>query len=154
MNITFADEQDDPLQTELLMELANTVLTGESFPSTTEVAITFVAEPRITDLNATYMGKQGPTDVLSFPLEELVPGVVPVHPANGPPISLGDVVICPSVVHARAASAGVACSDEMALMVAHGLLHLLGYDHIDDAEAEQMEARERDYLSTVGLVRS
>ena len=72
---------------------------------------------------------------------------------DGPPLNLGDVIICPTVVASNAASAEVEFDDELALMVVHGLLHLLGYDHHEDEEAERMEARERTLLSAVGRIR-
>lgn len=153
MNVTFTDEQDDPLEPGPLVDLAYGVLQGEQVPDHTEVAVTFVDADRITQLNIAYMGKDGPTDVLSFPLEALRPGEPPRLGVPGPPIALGDVVICPGVVRQRADEAGVDFEDEMALMVVHGLLHLLGYDHVKDEEAEQMEARERDLLEGAGRVR-
>ena len=136
MTIVFADERSDPslsppVESQALQELAATTLTSEGLPD----------------------GKSGPTDVLSFPLESFTPGTTPVPPADGPPLHLGDVFICPAVVSYNAASAGVPFADEMALMVVHGLLHLLGYDHVVDSEAEQMEQRERDLLAVVGRVR-
>ena len=153
MNITFADEQDDPLEPGPLVDLAERVLQGEHLPDTTEVAITLVDADRIAWLNHEHLGKVGPTDVLSFPLEQLEPGVTPFAHPGGPPVALGDVVICPHVVRGRAHAAAVDFEDEMALMVVHGLLHLLGYDHVKDEDAEQMEARERDLLATVGRIR-
>lgn len=154
MSIVFLDEQDDPLQPEMLLEIARVVLEGEGVPDQAEVAITLVDEERIAELNEAFLGKVGTTDVLSFPLEDLVPGVAPAAPLAGdPPVAIGDVMICPAVVKTRAAAAAVAFSDEMALMVAHGLLHLLGYDHVADADAELMEAQERRYLAAVGRTR-
>jgi probable rRNA maturation factor len=85
--------------------------------------------------------------VLAFPLEHLHPGQRPALSPNGPPLNLGDVFVCPAVVRDNAAAAGVGFLDEMSLMVVHGLLHLLGYDHFDDDEAELMEARETELLS-------
>jgi probable rRNA maturation factor len=91
--------------------------------------------------------------VLAFPLEELLPGVVPDKDPHGPPLMLGDVIVAPSYVRRQADSQGVVFEDEMALMITHGMLHLLGYDHVDDDEAERMEQRERDLLAMVGKVR-
>lgn len=154
MNVVFLDEQDDPLQPEMLLEIARVVLEGEGLPDETEVAITLVDEERIAEMNETFLGKAGATDVLSFPLEDLFPGTPPAVPLPGePPVAIGDVMICPAVVQTRAAAAAVAFSDEMALMVAHGLLHLLGYDHVADADAALMEAQERRYLAAVGRTR-
>lgn len=154
MNIVVSDEQDDPLPAVDLLALAEVVLRGERFPATTEVAITLVDEAHIASLNARHLGNEGSTDVLSFPLEDLRPGVPPepLRP-GGPPLAIGDVVISPPVVRGRAQASRVAFEDEMALMVVHGLLHLMGYDHVADADAEVMEARERHYLALVGRIR-
>jgi probable rRNA maturation factor len=150
VNIAIADERDDPLPIGPFSELATIVLAGEGLPADTEVAITFVDPTEMTVLHEQYMGKDGPTDVLAFPLEDSVPGSPPAATASGPPVALGDVVICPDVVRANTEGDESLFADEMALMVVHGLLHLLGYDHIDDADAEQMEAQERRYLEQVG----
>jgi probable rRNA maturation factor len=91
--------------------------------------------------------------VLAFPLEELLPGVVPDHDPHGPPLVIGDVLVAPSYVRRQAEEMGVAYDDELALMVTHGILHLLGYDHEDDDDAVRMERRERDLLALVGRVR-
>lgn len=153
MSVELVDDQDDPLPTGPLLDLAEIVLEREGYPSGTEVAISLIDQVRMTELNTAHMGADGATDVLSFPIEDLEPGVVPDHPGDGPPLAIGDVLICPAVVRSRAEAAGVPFEDEMALMVVHGLLHLMGYDHVDDADAEQMEARERAYLAKVGRTR-
>ena len=151
MDVTFLDEQDDPLPSSLA-ELAGVALEAEGLPDRTELAITLVDTARMAELNAAHMGKPGPTDVLSFPIEDLSGGLTEPEPAE-PPLLLGDVVICPAVVRSNAATAGVAFDDEMALMVVHGVLHLLGYDHVVEAEAEAMEQREREILALVGRTR-
>jgi len=92
------------------------------------------------------MQRQGPTDVLAFPLEGLEPGVPPEQIPNGPPVNLGDVVISPTYVREQARRADIRFDEEMELIVVHGLLHLLGYDHQEDEDAEVMETRERDLL--------
>jgi probable rRNA maturation factor len=151
MDITLVDEQDDPLPASL-EELAGMTLTAEGLPERTQLAITLVDTTRMAELNATHMGKHGPTDVLSFPIEDFTDGIELPGP-DGPPLLLGDVVICPAVVRSNAAAAGVAFDDEIALMVVHGVLHLLGYDHVVEAEAEAMEQREREILGMVGRPR-
>lgn len=158
MTVTFVDDRDDPplsedFEPEILRVLADSILASEGLDSATEVAISLIAVAPMTALNESHMDKSGPTDVLSFPLEELDPGTLPEVLADGPPVNLGDVFICPQVVADNASSAGVRLRDEMALMVVHGLLHLLGYDHVVDSEAEQMEQRERDLMAAAGLVR-
>ena len=153
MNIFLADEQDEPLSTESLVELAALVLESEGCSEGTEMTVMFVTNEDIAGYNERFMSREGPTDVLAFPLEHLHPGEVPTRPVNGPPINLGDVIVAPAYVTAQAEENGVLPEDEMALMVVHGTLHLLGYDHPDDALAEVMEAREREILAKVGRTR-
>lgn len=152
MDIIFTDEQDDPLPRGSFVDLARVAMEAEGLPESTELAITLVDETQMAQLNAEYMGKTGPTDVLSFPIEDWEADGEHGD-AGGPPLLIGDVVVCPSVVHANSSRAGVAFEDEMALMVVHGILHLLGRDHMTDAEAELMEQREREILAMVGRSR-
>lgn len=153
MNVFIADEQDDPLPGGSLLELAELVLRREGVPEGSEVAIVFIDEDEMTGLNERHRGVEGPTDVLSFPLEETEPGRPPQRDPAGPPLNLGDIFIAPRVVRQNAERTDVDVADELALMVVHGLLHLLGWDHEEDAEAERMEARERQLLASVGRVR-
>ncbi len=150
VNVFLADEQDEPLGTSALRQIAERVLTAERLPPETEVSILFVTPDQITEYNERFMERRGPTDVLAFPLETMVPGRVPEPIPNGPPLNLGDVVISPSYVRAQAKATGVDFEDEMALMVVHGLLHLLGYDHQEETDAEMMEQRERELLAPAG----
>lgn len=159
MTVGYSDDRDDPDPSSQLPDqarltlLATATIAAEGLAEDTMVEIALIDEATMTELNESHMGKSGSTDVLSFPLENLVPGVVPTVDSGGPPLHLGDIFICPSVVARNAQVRRVRFQDEMALMVVHGLLHLLGYDHVADADAEQMEQRERDLLSTVGVVR-
>ena len=153
MIVHLADEQDDPLKPGPLRDIALATMAAERLPSATEVGLTLIDEPTMAELNQTHLGKTGPTDVLSFPLDDLTPGVTPEVVEDGPPPLLGDIFICPSVVARNADAEQVPFEDEMALMVVHGLLHLLGYDHVVDAEAEHMEQREREVLASLGRVR-
>ncbi|MGB9358991.1 MAG: rRNA maturation RNase YbeY [Acidimicrobiia bacterium] len=153
MNVLFADEQDEPIVSTELLRLAEIVLDAEGLDEETGVALVLIDEPQMTELNEAHMGKQGPTDVLSFPIESAAPGSPPQRAVGGPPIELGDIFIAPSVVRRNAERQGVAFEDELALMVVHGLLHLLGWDHEVDGEAVRMERRERDLLARIGRVR-
>jgi probable rRNA maturation factor len=153
VNVLLIDEQDDPLEPSALIALASSTMAAEGLPDDTEVAVHLVDVERITELNEQHLGKTGPTDVLSFPIEDLEPGAAPAGGDDGPPVNIGDVMICPDVVRSNAASAGVSFDDELALMVVHGVLHLLGYDHVVDADAEIMEARERTLLAAAGRTR-
>lgn len=153
MTIFVADEQTEPVDLEAARALATHVLQEEGVPADSELAVVFVDVDQMTQYNGRFMERTGPTDVLAFPLDEHVPGTVPRPQPAGPPLGLGDVFICPTVVRANAIAAEIDVEDEMALMVVHGILHLLGYDHGDAAAAEQMESRERDLLAAVGRQR-
>jgi probable rRNA maturation factor len=140
-------------------ELARRVLDAEGVGDDVEVSLLFVDEPTIAELNQRFLDTSGPTDVLAFPIDdEPVPGGrSPDEGGTGPggpasddedavPMLLGDVVVCPTVAERHATEHGVSLEDEMALLVVHGLLHLLGMDHLGSAEAETMERRERELL--------
>ena len=153
MNVLFADEQDEPIVTDELLRLAELVLEAEGLDDETGVALVLIDEAQMAELNEAHMGKEGPTDVLSFPIESATPGTPPQRAAGGPPIELGDVFIAPSVVRRNAEWQGVPFEDEISLMVVHGLLHLLGWDHEIEEEAVRMERRESDLLARIGRVR-
>lgn len=153
MSIFLADEQTERIGLQGLRSLAETVLRDEGYPSDAEVTVLLVSESEMASYNEKFLQREGPTDVLAFPVEELKPGKVPDADPQGPPLVLGDVVIAPAYVRRQADEYGVSFEDEMALMVTHGILHLLGYDHVEDEEAEHMEARERELLGKVGRVR-
>lgn len=157
IDVFAADEQQaHPMDVARWAELARRVLTARGVKGETEVSLLFVDEEAMGQLNEQFLGKSGPTDVLSFPIEE-EPGPTGRSPdfgGTGPGTSaeeggltlLGDVVICPVVAVRNAGEHGVPVDDEIALLVVHGLLHLLGMDHEEDAEAERMEALERTLL--------
>jgi probable rRNA maturation factor len=107
-----------------------------------ELTVTFVDVAEIAELNAEHMGKRGPTDVLSFPLDD-------GEPVPGVPALLGDVVICPEVASAQYADHAGTFDDEIALLVVHGILHVLGHDHAEPDEAEVMRARELELLEAL-----
>ncbi len=153
MSIFLADEQTEQVGVDDLHSLAGLVLREEGYPEDAEVTLLFVSEGEMTSYNQRFLDREGPTDVLAFPVEDLLPGVVPEVDPQGPPLMLGDVVVAPAYVRRQAAEYGVSYEDEMALMVTHGILHLLGYDHIDDTDAERMESRERELLALVGRTR-
>jgi len=121
--------------------LADAVLRAES--ASGELTITFIDEADIAELNAEHMGKTGPTDVLSFPLDDLDPDDRPV---SGVPTLLGDVVICPAVAARQFADHAGTFDDEVALLVVHGILHVLGHDHAEPEEAAVMRSREMALL--------
>lgn len=153
MSVFLADEQAESMSLDHLHTLAELVISEEGYPDAAEVTLLFVDEDEMASYNSRFLDRRGATDVLAFPVETLVPGVIPDADPQGPPIMLGDVVIAPSYVRRQADDLGVPFEDEMALMVTHGILHLLGYDHESDTDAERMEHRERELLSLVGRVR-
>ena len=106
-----------------------------------ELTLTFVDRAEIAALNREHLGKDGPTDVLSFPLDA-PDAVVP----NGVPVLLGDVVVCPGVAADHAADHAGTLDDELALLVVHGVLHVLGHDHATEGETHAMQTRERELL--------
>ncbi len=108
-----------------------------------ELCVKLVDVDTITELNVKWMEGDGPTDVLSFPMDELRPGS---EDEITPPGLLGDLVICPQVAIAQAQDAGHSPSDEMQLLTAHGILHLLGYDHAEPDEEREMFDIQREIL--------
>jgi probable rRNA maturation factor len=158
VDVFCADEQRDrPVEIGRWSTLARSVLIERGVKGDAEVSLLFVDEPSIAALNERFMGKSGPTDVLAFPVEDdpLPTGRSPDMGGTGPGadvadeplLLLGDVVVCPSVAARNALDHGSTYEDELALLVVHGLLHLLGMDHQVDAEAERMEALERSLLA-------
>lgn len=136
-NVTEADPVPEPERLTTWAEAA-----GSGVPAEAEVVIRIVAADESAELNLTYRQKQGPTNVLSFPFEA-PPGV---------PVSiLGDIVICASLVEKEAKEQGKSLEAHWAHLVVHGLLHLQGFDHIEDEEARIMEQREIAILNTLGF---
>jgi probable rRNA maturation factor len=154
-----ADEQVDiRVDLERWQQLALDVILAEGVRGLAELAVLFVSEREMAELNDSYMGKPGPTDVLAFPIDaaeaEMVqhgqppsrgPDRAPPDPADMP-LLLGDVVICPAVAARQAPEHAGTVDDEMALLVVHGVLHVLGHDHADDSERVAMQARELELL--------
>ena len=154
-----ADEQSEvDVDTLRWVRLARDVLDAEGVGGDVEMSMLFVDEPAMAELNRRFLGSEGPTDVLAFPIDEDVieagrspdsggpgPGTL-AQEASEVPIVLGDVVLCPSVAQRQAPDHAGTYDDEMALLVVHGILHLLGMDHADDKGAEAMERRERELL--------
>ena len=150
MNVFFSDEQDHPVDTSGMLEFAERVLSEEGLPESTEMAVLLVGREQIADYNERFMGRTGPTDVLAFPVEDLSPGSIPRVAPEDPPLNLGDVFLCPVEIKERAVAEGFEPNDFQYLLVAHGILHLLGYDHEEDVAAELMERREDELLKLIG----
>ena len=122
--------------------LMRRVLIEEQVSAPWEAGLSFVDADEMAALNAAHRKVDRPTDVLAFGADD---GRAPRGPDE--PRLVGDVVICPSVAAANAVSCGRSIEDEMALLVVHGALHLLGYDHAEDRDAEKMEGREQELLA-------
>jgi len=110
-----------------------------------ELSIMFVDTTVMTELHVQWMDEPGPTDVLSFPMDELRPGR---EDEETPPGTLGDVVLCPEVAAQQAQVAGHSTAEELLLLTTHGILHLLGYDHAEPEEEKEMFALQRRLLLT------
>lgn len=126
--------------------LAQFVLAREDKPFTTEVSINFVSDEAIADLNERYRQKIGPTDVLSFECDGTDDDPFSMTSEQPPVYELGDIVIAPDVALRQTREFGTTFEEEISLLLVHGLLHLCGYDHIEDDEAEVMEKRETEIL--------
>ena len=159
MAVFVSDEQSSvALDLSRWVQLAQMALAEERMPADAEVSLIFVDEESITDLNQRFLDGAGSTDVLAFPIDDdLVPGGrrpdeggrgpgSPADPNEDPPFVLGDVVICPAVAARQAPEHDASVEDELALLVVHGILHLLNYDHAEEREAHTMRRRERELL--------
>jgi probable rRNA maturation factor len=159
VSVFASDEQSDlEIDLERWLGLARLVLTEERAPVDAEVSLIFVDQAAITDLNRRFLGGSGPTDVLAFPIDDdHVPGGrqpdsggrgpgSPSEPGD-PPVVLGDVVVCPLVAERQAPEHAGTLDAELALLVVHGVLHLLNYDHAEPEEAARMQGRERELLT-------
>jgi probable rRNA maturation factor len=111
----------------------------------TELSILLVTSDVMSELHQQWMDEPGPTDVLSFPMDELRPGTAGEPSPQG---LLGDVVLCPEVAAAQAREAGHSTSEELLLLAIHGILHLLGFDHAEPDERTEMFDLQRRLLLT------
>ena len=110
-----------------------------------DLCVRLVDEEAMTTLHVQWMDLPGPTDVMSFPMDELTPGREGEEPEEG---ILGDIVLCPSVAQKQAADAGHALEEELLLLTTHGILHLLGFDHAEPEEEKEMFDLQRTLLLT------
>lgn len=166
MQVFGVDEQTDvAVALDRWVDLARNVLEDSDARPGAELTLLFVDEPTMADLNHQHMGADGATDVLAFPIDDdlLEPGRFPDNGSVGPdrpsldhddiPVLLGDVVVCPVVAarqapeHAGTTHHTGSVDDEIALLVVHGVLHVLGMDHAEPEETQAMQAREQDLLS-------
>jgi probable rRNA maturation factor len=159
VSIFGSDEQDDvDVDVMRWVSLARLVVDDEKVPGTSELSLLFVDRTTIAELNEKFLGGTGPTDVLAFPMDDdlVLPGRQPDQGGRGPgapgeggepPTLIGDVVVCPAVAAVQAPEHGASVDDELALLVVHGVLHLLNYDHADPRDEIAMQQRERELLA-------
>ena len=145
MSIEVLNETDAALDELELVACARYVLGEMKVHPQAELAISLVDEAAMETLHVQWMDLPGPTDVMSFPMDELRPGREDMDPVEG---VLGDVVLCPSVAAKQARKAGHAVEEELLLLTTHGILHLLGFDHAEPEEEKEMFELQRQLLLT------
>ncbi len=152
MSIEVANEAGAPVDERALVALARHVLDRMGIHPQAELSIALVGVDAMSALHEHWLGEPGPTDVLAFPMDELDTARRPDDPEPGPSL-LGDVVLCPAVAVRQASAAGHSFSDEIHLLTCHGILHLLGYDHGDPDEEQEMFGVQARVLQAWGVSR-
>ena len=141
MNIELTNLTNFSMDEEILKSLANFALQKLGIHPDSELSISLVDEDEMSSLHMRWLNESGPTDVLSFPMDELKPESA----VNGPGI-LGDIVLCPKFAEAQAKSAGQTLEKEIELLMVHGVLHLLGFDHRESDETTIMFSQQDEIL--------
>ncbi|KQW52482.1 rRNA maturation RNase YbeY [Nocardioides sp. Root1257] len=144
MTIEILNESGRELDVARLADLSRFVMDRMRVHPMAELCIKAVDEPTIAELNEHWMEKQGPTDVLAFPMDELRPGLVNEEPEEG---VLGDLVLCPDIAAKQGEAAGHGTEAEIELLTVHGILHLLGYDHAEPEEHKEMFGLQDELLA-------
>lgn len=144
MSIEVLDESGRDVDVRRLSTLARFVMDRMRVHALAELCIKAVDEQTIAELNEQWMDKQGPTDVLAFPMDELRPGLLGEEPEEG---VLGDLVLCPVVAERQGETAGHGTVAELDLLTVHGILHLLGYDHAEPEEHKEMFGLQDELLA-------
>ena len=150
MSIEFINESGyDGVNEETLIDVCSYALGRLDVNPDAECTITAVDLDTIAELHVRWMDLEGPTDVMSFPMDELTPGATGGRPdaAEAGPAMLGDIVLCPEFAQRQAAAAGHSLGHELALLTVHGCLHLLGYDHTTAAEEKEMFGLQNELLA-------
>ena len=138
-----------PLLDDEVTSICVQVLAAEDVPDEAEVSFSWVDDDEMRALNHEWRGIDAPTDVLSFPMDEPLAAEMP----GGMPFELGDILIDPAQIARQAPEFDNDAATECRLMLVHGLLHLLGYDHMEEDEAQEMEAREEELLRALAVAR-
>ena len=156
MGIEVANESGYEVDELALVDLARHVLDAQGVHPLAELSVLLVDESAMERLHVQWMDEPGPTDVMAFPMDELSSkGSASAHRDDDepPPTLLGDVVLCPSVARRQAEQAGHSFDDEIQVLCAHGVLHLLGYDHGDPEEEREMFALQAELLQSWAVAR-
>ncbi len=148
MAVEINNESGIPVDEAALQRLALHAFDHLNVHRDAELAIVLVDEAAIEQLHVQWMDEPGPTDVLSFPMDELRPGS---DDEPAPPGLLGDIVLCPQVAVQQAQAAGHSTQDELLLLTTHGILHLLGFDHAEPDDEKEMFGIQRDILVSFAL---
>jgi probable rRNA maturation factor len=151
VTIEISNESAVSVDLERVQQLAEFVRTHLKLHPATDLGIVFVDEDPMTELHIKWMDEPGPTDVLSFPMDELRPGTEENLAAEG---VLGDIVVCPQVAQKQAVTAGHETINEILLLVTHGMLHLVGFDHAEPQEEAEMFALQKQILQDFYLSES
>jgi probable rRNA maturation factor len=146
VSIEIANESGANVDTDAVLAVARYALDEMGVNPLAELSILLVDVAYMTELNHRWMGGDGPTDVLAFPMDEGSIDHGPAEPNTAEPALLGDVVLCPEVAAKQAATAGHSAADELHLLTVHGVLHLLGYDHAEPDEEREMFALQAKLL--------
>jgi len=144
MTIEINNESDHQIDEQVLLRLMEYNLAELHVSGDADVAIVLVDEGAMESLHVQWMDEPGPTDVLSFPMDELRPGS---EDAPTPAGLLGDIVLCPAVAETQAVAAKHSTQDELILLTTHGLLHLLGFDHAEPGEEREMFGLQRELIA-------
>ena len=145
MSIEVSNESGLDVSEEELISVARFVIRKMDVNPAAELSMVLLDTNAMADLHMRWMDLPGPTDVMSFPMDELEPGGRPDAPEPGPSM-LGDIVLCPQFAEGQAKAAGHSLGHELALLTIHGVLHLLGYDHAEPEEEQEMFALQRQLL--------
>lgn len=147
MSIEVVNESGfDGVNEEALIDVATFVLGEMDVHPDAEATISVVDVATMSDLHVRWMDLEGPTDVMSFPMDELTPGMGRPDAQPFGPAMLGDIILCPEFAAKQAAKAGHDVGHELALLTTHGCLHLLGYDHIEPEDEQEMFALQNELL--------
>ncbi|MDQ1709333.1 MAG: putative rRNA maturation factor [Frankiaceae bacterium] len=138
MAIFVANESGAVVDEQRLVDLSRHVLADLGVAPLAELSVLLVDIDTMEKLHIRYMDEPGPTDVLAFPQDELDDRPIYDDDDSAPPTLLGDVVLCPEVATAQARSVGHTMTDELDVLCTHGILHLLGYDHGEPEEEQEM----------------